>query len=339
MAKERTSKTKSIVAGVSIGLAVIMSAGAVALAGKSLGWYDNVPKKPEATIEALNFEETVYGTYSVSLKDYEAKEIVIPEKYKGKKVTEIGGMDAAILLTLSLAGDLSTAEAVKTGVDEALSQFTSEAAKDNAEAMGFVMGEIGFCFATKLTKITIPESIKKIESGAFLGCYSLTEINIPDSVQEIGDCCFAYNAEAEKIEISENLKTAGAADFSYCVSLKEVKIPKMEVLSGTMFQGCIALEKAVIPEGVKKISGSVFKGCTGLKEVVLARTLESIGTDAFNNCTSLKTVYNLSKIELTKGADTNGKVAKYAEKIYTEYPASSEGMPDSTSGASTSNAG
>ena len=89
--KQEKNGIKKLVAGVAIGLAVVMSLGALVIAGKAMGWFEKASEEPQETLEALNFEETAYGTYAVSLKDYDAEEVVIPEEYEGKKVTEIQG--------------------------------------------------------------------------------------------------------------------------------------------------------------------------------------------------------------------------------------------------------
>ena len=42
-----------------------------------------------------------------------------------------------------------------------------------------------------LTKVTFPETLKKIENDAFFGCVTLTELSFPESLEEIGDLAFA----------------------------------------------------------------------------------------------------------------------------------------------------
>ena len=52
------------------------------------------------------------------------------------------------------------------------------------------MGSFAFANCTRLTSITIPESVTSIGGYAFSGCSGLTSITIPESVTSIGDYAF-----------------------------------------------------------------------------------------------------------------------------------------------------
>ena len=297
-------KTKSIVAGIAIGLAVIMSGGAVALAGKALGWYDKGPKEPEPTLEALNFEETGYGTYAVSLKDYGATEVVVPSKYNGKPVTEVSGSDAMPIILYRLAQrDLkeeSDPDTLKDGIDRAVSDFVSAGGAD-----GVNIGEAGFAMSPALKKITLPSSLKKISAGGFFGCtaleelvmpagvtmikdfafqwcYSLTGVEIPESVEELGNDVFYGNNSLVSAKLPSRLNQCGEGIFDQCRKLKEANVPQMEVIPKLMFGDCRALEKIDISEGIKTVSERAFYNCISVTELVLPKTLTKIGSYAFS---------------------------------------------------------
>ena len=53
-----------------------------------------------------------------------------------------------------------------------------------------VVGRTSFNGATNLTTVTLPSTLKTIESYAFYGCTALTEITIPANVTEIGSYAF-----------------------------------------------------------------------------------------------------------------------------------------------------
>ncbi len=333
--------SKRILGGVSIGLAVILSFGAIALSGKALGWFGSKdPVRPEPTLEALNFDETGYGTYSVSLKDYTATEVVIPSEYNGKAVTEIGGYSAlqAMCVMNSFIASSKT-EDIEKGMTDMYGAMTGSGIPTEA-------GHIGFGAAVKLEKVTIPESIKIINDCAFFGCIGLTEIEIPDSVVKIGNNAFRNATGLTNVKLPERLENCGSYAFSNCRSLINIHIPAMTVIPIGMFK-YTGLKRIEIPAGVKTISGYAFRNCENLTEMVLPNTLESIGeetfyscnqlseillpekleiieTNAFQNCSGLKTIYNLSRLPLTKNADTFGGVAKSAENIYTELPSEKE---------------
>ena len=47
-----------------------------------------------------------------------------------------------------------------------------------------------FFLCSRLTDVTIPNSVTEIGNYAFFGCYSLTNVTIPNSVTKIGDGVF-----------------------------------------------------------------------------------------------------------------------------------------------------
>lgn len=65
------------------------------------------------------------------------------------------------------------------------------------------IGYLAFCY-DKVTKVTIPNSIKEIETNAFLNCQYLSELKIPASVEKIGKsilggCQLSLIIETDKI--------------------------------------------------------------------------------------------------------------------------------------------
>ena len=127
--------------------------------------------------------------------------------------------------------------------------------------------EIGECafLNSGLVTVTIPDTVTKIENGAFSGCTGLTDIKLPDSVVNIGTKIFAN-----------------------CTSLTDVTLPNAwELIPASTFAGCTALEKLVLPESVKNIRDSAFKNCTALKELVWSKAPELIESNAFYNCDAI----------------------------------------------------
>ncbi len=85
-------------------------------------------------------------------------------------------------------------------------------------------------FEVRLTAITIPSSVTKIETGAFWGCQSLTNITIPESVTSIGDTVFARCRSLESVTVLRETPAAiGAEAFNYCKfvtdNTKGIKVP------------------------------------------------------------------------------------------------------------------
>ena len=106
-----------------------------------------------------------------------------------------------------------------------------------------------------ITKITIPETVRYIESAAFWGCKSLVSVNIPNGVEKIRDNTFADCPVLERITIPSTVK----------------------VIERRAIYGCTALRFLVIPEGVEVIDANAFSGCDALITLVLPGSLKMIG--------------------------------------------------------------
>ena len=86
---------------------------------------------------------------------------------------------------LGVAGSL--VNKFKSLVDRSITTVTAD---DLAGATS--IGAYAFDGCTRLTSITIPDSVRIIGGSAFYYCYSLTSLTIPDSVTSIGGYAF-YN--------------------------------------------------------------------------------------------------------------------------------------------------
>jgi hypothetical protein len=79
-----------------------------------------------------------------------------------------------------------------------------------------------FSGCTKLTDITIPNSVTTIELSAFSSCQGLTSVIIPNSVKSIGNDAFAYCTGLATITIGSGIKTIGSSAFGACPNLIDV---------------------------------------------------------------------------------------------------------------------
>ena len=141
------------------------------------------------------------------------------------------------------------------------------------------------------SKVSLPDSLKRIGSGAFYNCSNLVEIEIPDSVKELAGEAFGGCTSLEKVTLPDGITELHNNVFSECKALKEIVIPEGVILIGTnAFAGCEALEKVSLPSTLERIDSCAFSACYSLKEIVIPEGVVSIGSSAFSSCISLETL-------------------------------------------------
>ena len=120
-----------------------------------------------------------------------------------------------------------------------------------------------------ITKVNLPNTIKKINRYAFYYCTALTKITIPNGVTFIDEYAFANCTKASELDLSNSIDTIGSHAF----------------------KGCTSLHMLAIPEGVEKILYAAFENCTNLSAVFFyGETVVRIESSVFNGCTSLTTI-------------------------------------------------
>ena len=180
------------------------------------------------------------------------------------------------------------------------------------------IGKHAFYGCTSLTGVEIPAGVTSIGEYAFNGCSSLTSIVIPDGVTRIGSLTFTDCTSLMSVTIPTSVTSIGSSAFSWCTSLTDITIPaSVTSIGSSAFRNCTSLTGFTIPAGVTGIEKYTFYGCTSLASITIHDGITSIEEYAFTDCENLKTVFNLSALDIVKGADTHGMVAYYADKVQT----------------------
>lgn len=141
----------------------------------------------------------------------------------------------------------------------------------------------------KITEITLPSTIKTIETNAF-SWSSLQKINIPEGVTSLGKSCFEYSALRE-ITLPDGLTTIPDKAFNRCTSLRTVVMSDNVTSIGEYaFNHCTALTTLNMPSAIETIGMSAFDNCTywdyGKNEMKMPN-IKSIGDGAFFDCSRL----------------------------------------------------
>ncbi len=166
----------------------------------------------------------------------------------------------------------------------------------------YAFGECGF------SHITLPESLKEIQAGAFINNSYLADITIPKNMEGIGAGAFENNSALTSVTLKnrETKLTVDKNAFNYCPLLSKVNIDYLDGFAHTNFQNaeanpaytahriCMNDEEIVdvkLPVGTKYIGNNVFNGCTNIRTLTVPATVEHINDDVIANCSSLKDVY------------------------------------------------
>ncbi len=166
--------------------------------------------------------------------------------------------------------------------------------------------------------LTLPDSVKKIGSGAFSGVEGLRKIIIPSSVIEIEDTAFSNNKTLETVVIQGNLTSIGNLAFDGANKLSQINLPDTITYIGTRAFRGTNLTEVSIPKSLKYLNLGVFDH-TKLTEVELKEGIIEIGEEVFYgvplqkinfpstlikiNGTSFANCDKLSQIDLSKNTN------------------------------------
>ena len=131
----------------------------------------------------------------------------------------------------------------------------------------------------KLTKVTLPSGLKRIEERAFY-LNQLTEINFPEGLEYIGKESFTAN-KLENLELPNSVTGLGVNVFNnnQITSLK-ISTGLSIISEGAFFNN--KLTSIVIPENTILIGKQSF-GANNLTSISFPKTLETINEKAFNS--------------------------------------------------------
>lgn len=177
-----------------------------------------------------------------------------------------------------------------------------------------------FFGCSRITDITIPDSVTSISEKAFYYCSNLKNIivdsnnanycsvdgvlfdknkttilccpggksgeyRIPDNVTSVGNYAFGECRKITKIYIPDTVSQIGTSAFKYCQSLTSINIPATVTSIGYgTFNECRSLPSIVIPDTVKSIGDYAFSYCRGFTSVTIPNSVTSIGNYAFSSC-------------------------------------------------------
>ena len=153
-----------------------------------------------------------------------------------------------------------------------------------------------------VTKVVIPEGVKKIGCYAFANLTALEEVVLPSTLQEIDYGAFYGCSSLQKITFSaaNDLKIINQNAFEKCDLQDTVDLSAVCVISDYAFAGNVDLKGVVTSDALLSIGQYAFAGCKSLKNVTIEAAKVKYGTYAFTDCEAL-TSFEVNSSVLPEG--------------------------------------
>lgn len=167
-----------------------------------------------------------------------------------------------------------------------------------------------------LVQVTIPDSVERIDAGAFKWSDSLISVTLPNRRLTLGDSIFDSCDNLTEVIMPADFTAIGSRMFSYCENLTTLDLSHVTFIgeeafahsgiekadlsslvtmeTGGEFYGafynCSNLRSVTFGNQLNQISGFSFRGCVSLKEITIPGNVHTIGESAFWDCTALQRV-------------------------------------------------
>ena len=165
------------------------------------------------------------------------------------------------------------------------------------------IGLESFCDCSLLTGVTTPDSVTRIDFGAFNACASMEAITVATSNRVYSSLAGVLFDKRQTVlircpenksgdyTIPDSVTRIADEAFLRCKNLTRITIPgSVTTIDNWAFESCSKLASITIPNSVTSIGFHPFTSCCNLTNVTLSDQVVSIGIDAFRWCTNLTSI-------------------------------------------------
>ncbi len=236
----------------------------------------------------VTVDGTEKGTVMITGYSGERKDVKLPSKIRGKKVTQID----------TLAFENSDITSIDIGNNVTYigkSAFRGCKSLKTVKLGNSILNIDEGCFndCSSLEEIVLPKSLEKLGGSPFAGCTALKKVEVEDggnfAVQD--DVLFSSDmktlyfalpyADFEKYVCPETVETINSLAFYECKKLTDFTFSnKVKVVPQGIFAGCSSLKQFTVPESVTKIEAAIIVQ-SAVKTVTIPSSVTEISKSAF----------------------------------------------------------
>jgi hypothetical protein len=146
-----------------------------------------------------------------------------------------------------------------------------------------------------VVSVTLPSSVLRIGSYAFMGCASLATADLGSGVTELPVGAFYGCAALESVTLPDALVSVGENAFNACASLAALDLgDRLATMAYRAVSGCDALVRLELPASLTRMDPAAVVSCDELVEIVMLAstppTVDGSGA-AVTDCAKLTSIF------------------------------------------------
>ena len=192
-------------------------------------------------------------------------DVVIPERYQGKKITAIAengfsNLNSMTSITIPLYVKDIGLSAFAYCNRLATIYWNAQSVSDYASSFDSVVNG-----SNSFKNVVFGNEVERIPGQIFAGCNSLTNVTFGENIIEIAFNAFASCTSVKRFDMPTSLRTIGDGAFQVCFSLTTANIgPNVREIGNNAFIGCQNLQSVSVPNSIEKLGYSIFDECPAL---------------------------------------------------------------------------
>ena len=324
-----------------IALICVIAALAIVLVAVG-GYFIDAYASSDGERRSDGFVYSVSGnTATISAYEGEDTALTIPARIAGRRVAliEEGFLDNTSVTEVIFSEDITMIE-LEAGVFEDNTKLTYVSLPDSLSEIP----ERAFSDCTGLVRVKLPSSLEKIGASAFEGCSNLetsgasgeSQFVLPNTLTEVGEDAFKDCGDLTSVTIGTGLKDIPDGMFDNCDSISSLTFAEGSTVE-KIGEGAFRdnnLGKVTLPDSLKYIGAYSFENndSSSFSSITVPAGVVTVSAYAFSGCTRLATVEFAAREDGTRDLEAIGSGAfMNCERLTTVKPseANSNMLPDS----------